>query len=349
MGAGMFHGDIGKDIAQGLLELNEKCIKPAKIPPSELDQTLNIATWNIREFGKKGRLDASIHYIAEIIGQFDLVALVEVRDKVDDLRRLLPILGPYWRVIYSDYMDDSGGNLERIAYVYDQRAAAFTGFVGNAEERRKKSGVEWLPESSWWRKPYMCSFAAGNFDFILMTLHVRWGETEKGRIPEMKMVADWVDRRSNEPGAIDKDIIVMGDFNIPKIGDDLYKALTYKGLFLPDALAADKIPGTNVSGLDKRYDQILYLPQFTKSIREFGGTVNFTKCDRNVLYPNGMLGKRDFTYEMSDHLPLWIQIDTDTDLEQLDQVLRPKKYQQEDRPRGGVRNLATRRNGRLNT
>ena len=28
--------------------------------------------------------------------------------------------------------------------------------------------------------------------------------------------------------------------------------------------------------------------------------------------------KREFTYELSDHLPLWIQVDTDTDEEELD-------------------------------
>jgi hypothetical protein len=65
------HGNLTKEMAQGLLVLQER-IKKAGIPPSKLDETLNIATWNIREFGKKPRLKASLHYIAEIIGQFDL-------------------------------------------------------------------------------------------------------------------------------------------------------------------------------------------------------------------------------------------------------------------------------------
>ena len=51
-------------------------IAAAAIPSSKLDESLNIATWNIREFGRRPRLDASLHYIAEIIGQFDLVAVV---------------------------------------------------------------------------------------------------------------------------------------------------------------------------------------------------------------------------------------------------------------------------------
>ena len=31
------------------------------------------------------------------------------------------------------------------------------------------------------------------------------------------------------------------------------------------------------------------------------------------------------TYELSDHLPLWVQLNTDNDAEQLDQILNPKK------------------------
>jgi hypothetical protein len=97
----MFHGNPTLEIASGLKVLRDR-IEAAQIPSSKLDETLNIATWNIREFGKVRRSEAAIHYIAEIIGQFDLVSLTELRDDLSDLGRVLKILGPYWRVIYSD-------------------------------------------------------------------------------------------------------------------------------------------------------------------------------------------------------------------------------------------------------
>jgi hypothetical protein len=75
----MNHGKVSAEIANGLLKLKER-IKAANIPSSKLDETINIATWNIREFGKKKRSIAAIHYIAEILGQFDLIGLVELRD-----------------------------------------------------------------------------------------------------------------------------------------------------------------------------------------------------------------------------------------------------------------------------
>ncbi len=82
----MHHGDVSPEIAQGLLALKKR-IDAAKIPPSKLDETINVAIWNIREFGKVHRTEAAIHYIAEILGQFDLVAIVELRNDLTDLGR----------------------------------------------------------------------------------------------------------------------------------------------------------------------------------------------------------------------------------------------------------------------
>jgi hypothetical protein len=89
----MHHGDVSPEIAQGLLALKKR-IDDAKIPPSRLDETINVAVWNIREFGKVHRTEPAIHYSAEILGQFDLIGLVELRNDLTDLGRVLPILGP---------------------------------------------------------------------------------------------------------------------------------------------------------------------------------------------------------------------------------------------------------------
>jgi hypothetical protein len=110
----MFHGEITAEIAGGLLELDKR-IGASNIPPSRLDERITLATWNVREFGKKRRLPTSLHYIAEVLGQFDLIAVVEVRDNLADLETVMEYLGPYWRVVFSDYITDCGGNRERIA------------------------------------------------------------------------------------------------------------------------------------------------------------------------------------------------------------------------------------------
>jgi endonuclease/exonuclease/phosphatase family metal-dependent hydrolase len=313
----MNHGKISPEIAKGLKVLRSR-IEKAKIPSSKLDETLNVATWNIREFGKKARGEAAIHYIAEILGQFDLVSIAELRDNLNDLGRVLNILGPYWRAIYSDALDDPGGNDERIGFIYDKRAVAFTGFAATANAPRTKVGELYLPKFDWWREPFMASFSAGNFDFVLLAAHAQWG-TAAGRVVELQSLADWVDLKKKEKTCEDKDLIVVGDFNIDT--PDQLAALTSKGLQMPTALKG-KTYGTNLAQ-DKRYDQILHYPDYPQNFSNQAGVVDFYSGGTKDLFPD--LDKTAFTFQMSDHLPLWMQINTDIEGEKLDEIIRAGK------------------------
>jgi hypothetical protein len=143
----MHHGDVSPQIAQGLLALRKR-ITAADIPPSKLDETINVAVWNIREFGKVHRTEAAIHYIGEILGQFDLVAVIELRNDLTDLGRVLPILGPSWDVVYDDWIPDSGGNNERSAFLFDRRAVTFNGLAAEVDAPRGKKATEYLAAQS---------------------------------------------------------------------------------------------------------------------------------------------------------------------------------------------------------
>lgn len=316
----MFHGNISLEIAEGL-KLLRKRIEAANIPSSKLDETLNIATWNIREFGKKRRSEAAIHYIAEIVGQFDLVAIVELRDNLQDLQRILPILGPYWNAVYSDAIPDPGGNRERVCYLFDERAVCFNGMAAEASPPRKKRGTEYLTEDSWWRSPYVAAFKAGNFDFLAFTTHVRWGDSDERRTAEIQGLANWLGAKAAEKTGEDKDIIVMGDFNIPDRQGEMFRAITSTGLSIPRALARDEF-GTNLAR-DKRYDQILHFSRYPDTFTNAGGVLDFYASDHKPLFPD--LTKTEFTYQLSDHLPLWIQINTDIDGFVLDQLIQQKR------------------------
>lgn len=314
----MFHGKIDKPTAKGLVELRKR-IDAAKIPASKLDETLNIATWNVREFGKKSRSEPAVHYIAEIIGQFDLVSLVELRDSLTDLSRVLKILGPYWHAVYSDIIPDAGGNRERIGFLYDKRSVAFTGLATSANPPRKKTGAEYIPEFNWWRLPYMASFSSGNFDFVIVTAHIRWGESKPDRVKEIQSFAEWINLKRQQKYVEDRDFFVTGDFNIETSA--MYSALTSKGLIAPAALRKEEF-GTNLAK-DKRYDQILHFPIYDDSFMNKGGVLDFYTGGISTLFPG--MSKDDFTFQMSDHLPLWVQINTDNDDHQLDQIIRAKK------------------------
>lgn len=105
------------------------------VPTKTARDTLLLATWNIRDFdsnkfGQGPRLDESYYYIAEIIAAFDLVAVQEVNEDIGPLKRVMRILGPNWDFIVTDVTEGSGGNGERLAYVYDRRKILFRNIAG---------------------------------------------------------------------------------------------------------------------------------------------------------------------------------------------------------------------------
>jgi hypothetical protein len=323
----MHHGNVSPQIAAGLLALKKR-IDNAKIPSSKIDETINIAVWNIREFGKVHRSEAAIHYIAEILGQFDLIALVELRDDLTDMGKVLALLGPSWDIVYSDWIEDSGGNRERAAFLYDLRAVTFNGLAAEVDAPRTKKGTEFLAAQSFWRAPYLCSFRSGNFDFLAIATHTRWGDSIEGRQAELQMLADWIDTRFKSGYVEDHDLIVMGDFNIPKIDDKLFKALTSRGLQIPEVLRNLKdgdhtIGGSNL-GKDARYDQILHLPTMAKRFADKGGTLDFFESDDGIqeLFPEKDCTREKFSFQLSDHFPVWIQVKTNIDGERLTQIVQ---------------------------
>ncbi len=87
--------EAGRRTAEGLLRLKEG-FREAGAPKHDLDDTLLLATWNVREFdsakyGERGQ--EPLLYIAEIIGRFDLVAVQEVWEDLSALDRLTDFLG----------------------------------------------------------------------------------------------------------------------------------------------------------------------------------------------------------------------------------------------------------------
>ncbi len=316
----MDHSRLNLDELKGLKLLRSR-IKAANIPSSKLDETINIATWNIRHWGQKKRKKCSLHFIAEILNQFDLISVVELRRNVSELKYVLDLLGKYWDVVFSDYIPDAGGNKERIAYIFDTRAVQFTGMAAETDGPRKKNRTTGVyePKFSWWRKPYMASFKAGSFDFVALSVHIQWG-TKAGREKALEELAKWVKSYMKDEYRVDRDIILMGDFNIDSFKSELYKAISKYGLRAPDAIIQSEF-GSNLAK-EKRYDQILHHPVQTGSVfTDHGGVVDYYKGNHKSLLPYKHLTKYEFTYELSDHLPLWVQLNIDTADEEVDQLI----------------------------
>ncbi len=230
------------------MALLKKRIRAANIPPPR-PGNLRIATWNVRELGKGARLDESLKMIAAIISTFDLVSIVELRDDVRDFMRVLRLLGSRWCPLFSDYVRDAGGNRERVAFVFNRERVTFTGLASNAEPPRRRVGEQYVREVPWWRPPFLASFRAGRFDFILLAAHIRWGPTRSGRVGEIAALADWILARTKETYFGDRDILVVGDFNIGSASSAASRVLSERGFAAPPGLEARSAP-TSRAGSD---------------------------------------------------------------------------------------------------
>ncbi len=315
-----------------LTALREKLAQ--EIDPHRNPGSFLLATWNIREFGRSKpkhgpRLDESFHYLAEVISRFHLVALQEVNRDLTDFRRLLSLLGPSWEGIVTDVTEGSSGNEERMAFVYDTRMVKFRNVAGEivlpVGRRVSKSGVTDTLQFA--RTPFMVAFQADWFRFNLCTVHIYFGD-ESGaklqrRIDEIRTVAKFFRDRQKREG---EDCILLGDFNIVSPKHETMRALERHGFTVPEKLRREK---TNLKG-DKHYDQIALQP--TKKMIEVGesGVFDFdevvfrsTQEDRDIYQPFMSKGKgrkggaltRYYntwrTFQMSDHLPMWVELRVD--------------------------------------
>ncbi len=334
-------------IAQRLLLL-KKGIKDS-IPERTIESTLLIATWNIREFDSPkygSRSKECLFYIAEIISSFDIVALQEVNEDLVALKEVMKILGDWWKFITTDVTEGTQGNKERLALLFDTRKVRFGGLAGEVvlppiEEKKKTIG----PSEQFYRTPPLIGFKSGWFDFVICTVHIVYGEGVKEdpkRIAEIKKISSFLAERSKEPYAWAKNWILLGDFNIFKPSDATFKAITDAGFLIPEEL---KIP-TNILH-EKHFDQIAFIledkaAKRMKNIRagvfDYYDYVYKLDADDEKVYGNEMGKKysekdtaakktnayKDWrTYQMSDHLPKWVEVKIDFGEEYLIEKSKP--------------------------
>jgi len=155
------------------------------------------------------------------------------------------------------------------------------------------------------------------------------GTTE--REAELNLLAEWIDTRFASKFVEDHDLIVLGDFNTPKLTDKLFAALASRGLKVPKPLVqlkvGDRVIGGSNLGGDARYDQILHLPTVPENFTNHGGALDFFISNAHIdeLFPGKNYTREKFTYQLSDHLPIWLQMKTDIDSFRLGQIVQGRE------------------------
>lgn len=337
----------GRRTAGRLLELREALER--EIPGRDIAGTLLLATWNIREFDSPSygaRLDEPLYYIAEIIDHFDLVAIQEVRDNLDALQRLMGFLGSWWKYLLTDVTEGTPGNRERMAFLYDSRKVRFGGLAGEVVIPPKKSGGHTLePARQLARTPYLVGFGIDWFKCTICTTHILYGEDDPQdpeRLEEIRLLATFLADRAKEDYAWAKNMVLLGDFNIYDTTDSTLKAITDAGFTIPGQLQGHPSNAQKT----KHYDQIAFIAPELEDRLELSeaGVFDFYehvyRSDDQELYAEemgeGYLRKDDGTerteqgrtlyyktywrtFQMSDHLPMWIRLKTDFGEEYLEQ------------------------------
>lgn len=301
------------DLATELQHLKDH--KTARAIPEKSMDRLLLGSWNIANLGLQIRQSDHYDIITEIVSWFDIIAIQEVHDNLEGLRAVESRLPSEYDLVFSD----KGGNSERSAFIYDSQIINRLELVGEIavppsdHEDIKIDGVT-QKFKGFDRNPYLCSFQWKNTVFILITVHSFSGNEVKHdlerRALEAYAIGRYADLRNKSKNAFTKNIIALGDFNIPMIekGDIVYEALVKRGLKLPEH--STKV-WSNISK-DKMYDQIAFLPSIKSKI-EAQGVFDFDDVIFPVLWQNETKTnfKAYLRYYISDHRPLWMQLKFD--------------------------------------
>jgi endonuclease/exonuclease/phosphatase family metal-dependent hydrolase len=258
---------------------------PSVPPPAERQSgTIRIGSFNIQVFGaSKLAKPAVMNVLADVIRQFDIVAIQEVRAKTDDiLPRFVDLInstGRRYDFLIGPRLGRSNSK-EQYTFVYDtasievDRSAMYT--VADPDDRLHRE-----PLVAWFRVRGPPPEQA--FTFSLVDIHTDPDETTQ----ELDALAD-VYRVVRDDGRHEDDVILLGDLNV----DDNHLGRMGK---VPGILATISGQMTNTRGT-KQYDNMLFTKTATTEYTGRSGVFDLIR-QYNLT--------TDDALQVSDHMPIW--------------------------------------------
>lgn len=253
--------------------------------------TIRLAAWNIRIFSDNSRDDAELQLIANVLINYDFIAVIELKDETV-LRRtesVLELMGRDYDYLVSRPV---GGKVkERYAFLFDEK------LVDVLEDGK----VFPDPDDAFLREPYSASFRAGQFDFTTISAHVIWGDSVPPRQREVGELAN-VYRAVQAMNGAEQDVILLGDFN--RNPDDL---LAYQPLMsIPGMTHLFQLPEKSHIKDTSLYDNIFFQASY---VTEYTGNSGIDRFDETDF------GNDDEAASLaaSDHRPVWAEFRIDSD------------------------------------
>ena len=263
------------------------------VPIDPGTSTVRLATWNIRIFSDNSRDDRELQLVANVLIDYDFIAIVELRDErvLKRTESMLRLMGRDYDFLMSRPV---GENVkERYAFLFDQK------LVDILED----GTVFPDPNDAFLREPYFASFRAGKFDFTTITAHVIWGDSVPPRRREVGELAN-VYRAVQAMNGAEQDVILLGDFN--RNPDDLsaYQPL----MSIPTMAHLFNVPQKSHIRDTSLYDNIFFQSSY---VTEYTGNSGIDRFDETDF------GNDDKAASLaaSDHRPVWgeFRIDSDDD------------------------------------
>jgi endonuclease/exonuclease/phosphatase family metal-dependent hydrolase len=340
----MFKEEKKRTIAN-IIKLKEGLLKD--IPSKKVDQNLLLASWNIKNFGTlKKRTSESIYYIAEIINAFDIIAIQEINRDITDFKKVLKLLGSHWKHTISDVTEGDNGNDERFGFIYDSRRVNLSGLSGEIvippEILKEHSIISQLK-----RTPTFTGFESGWHKFSIVSVHFHPGDDNNAigepsdkeiRKEEVRLLTEVLKMKLDSVSYNERNTIVLGDTNLYENDTDIVQLFSDIEFRESSGLQSKF---TNTS-LNQIYDRIfLRVSDYFKLNKnenglEKGGVFNLFKYvyqntpEVIAIYKNLMLAHKENPLtltndakfksyfnsywkrnQVSDHLPVWIEIDAD--------------------------------------
>jgi deoxyribonuclease-1-like protein len=283
-------------------------IIPFTIPADE--PTIKIASFNIQIFGKtKANKPDVMYIITDIIQQYDLVAIQEIRDKsgtaIEKLMTSLNQNDDIYAIEISPRLGRSSSK-EEYAFLYRMDSIEFIDSY-TFDDDNDGNGINDIDDSNhdddFEREPFIGFFKSknSNFDFLIINNHIKPDDAEI----EISMLPEVIE---NAIDVFDEpDVILLGDLN----ADGSYYTEEDLDSIFPDdgyeSIISDAWD-TTIAKSDNTYDRIILTDYMLEDFTSASGVHRF---DLEYSFTDELTPKK-----VSDHYPVWAEFYVERDSEE---------------------------------
>lgn len=250
------------------------------------NDTIRIASFNIQVFGTaKAEKPEVMSRLAEIVRQFDVVAIQEIRTTDESLLprfvELINASGRHYDYVLGPRVGRTQSK-EQFAYIFDTASLQV--------DRNQVYTVE-DPSDVLHREPLVAWFRVRGpdpsqaFTFTLVNVHV-----DPDEVAQEMDVMDDVFRAVRDDSRGEDDVILLGDFNASE--SQIGQLASIPGITWVISGTTTNTRGTNL------YDNLFMQRHATSEYTGRGGVFDFLR-QYNLTLAEGL--------EISDHLPVWAE------------------------------------------